>query len=67
MLTEDYDRGDWLIQLVRPYENAWQANIYSKRGLPLPSSDLPRISCTTKEEALAQADRRIEELRAGSN
>jgi hypothetical protein len=55
----------YLIDLVHNPPR-WEANIYpeSKRVRPL-SPDLPPIHCKTKEEAFAEACKRIDEFEVG--
>jgi hypothetical protein len=54
----------YLIEVVHPYAGMWQANIYRKSPQVPPLNEaLPPIQCKAKEEAFAEARKRIDEIR----
>jgi len=64
MKTDSESYKGYEIQVVQPYAGMWQAGIYpeSPQAPPL-NQALPPINCKTKEEAFAEARKRIDKTR----
>jgi hypothetical protein len=62
MKTEDLTYRDYCLTVIH-YPPMWQVGIYSTRlGIPWPPEALKIVSRPTRQEAIAEARRRVDDL-----